>query len=40
MFCISMGTMHFHSLDKADMDQPPAVVDQQRTITNSYACVV
>ena len=40
MFCIPMGTMHFISLDEADMDQIPAVVGQQRTITNGYACVV
>ena len=40
MFCIPMGTVHFISLDEADMDQTPAVVGQQRTITNSYACVV
>ena len=40
MFCIPMRTMCFNSLDEADMDQTPAVVGQQRTITNSYACVV
>ena len=35
-----MGTMHFNSFDEVHMDQIPAVIDQQRTITNSNACVV